>query len=69
MAQITIFVGGADYLMPFYLFLCGANCNLKKWRKLSELIFRYGVNYINIYIFFLGGGGCFWHEIIFDLQL
>jgi len=27
-----------DYIMPFYLVLCGANFSLKKWRKLPKYI-------------------------------
>jgi hypothetical protein len=27
---------GADYIMSFYLVLCGTNYNLKKWRKLPN---------------------------------
>jgi hypothetical protein len=45
MAQITIFEGikyGADYIMSFYLVLCGANYKLKKWRKLHKYFFSSG---------------------------
>jgi len=54
MAQITIFEGtkyGADYIMSFYLVLCGANyqINFQMWRKLNKYFFLqvvFGANYI-----------------------